>query len=121
MKSSLLALFCALATSGLAEAQPPPRLLPAFTLQRLRLEPSGLGSLVVGTGRTLEPGVLRVSMQAHYEHLPLNFARSWDPGVTTFGLVENKLSGHVTAAVGVLPGLQLGAQLPYVLAQQGQV
>lgn len=87
---------------ALALAQPSES-LPGFGLQRLQFEPSGLGSLVVGTGWTLDPGVVRVSMQAHYEHLPLNFARTWDPGVTVFGLVENKLTGHLTAAVGVLP------------------
>ncbi len=70
-------LLCALLMSGPALAQPSSR-LPVFGLQRLQLEPSGLGSLVVGTGRTLDPGVVRVSVQAHYEHLPLNFARTWD-------------------------------------------
>ncbi|MFY0572353.1 flagellar motor protein MotB [Archangium lansingense] len=94
--------------------------LPTFDLQRLQFEPSGLGSLVVGTGRTLDPGVVRVSVQAHYEHLPLNFARKWDPSLSVFGLVEHKLTGHVTAAVGVLPWLHLGAQLPYIIAQRGR-
>ncbi|MFY0582980.1 flagellar motor protein MotB [Cystobacter fuscus] len=89
-------------------------------MQRLHLEPSGLGSLVVGTGRTLAPGVVRVSLQGHYEHLPLNFLRTWDPGVNAIGLVENKFSGHVTAAVGVLPWLQLGAHLTYIIGQRGQ-
>ncbi|WP_375768817.1 flagellar motor protein MotB [Archangium gephyra] len=97
-----------------------PDSLPSFGLQRLQFEPSGLGSLVVGTGRTLDPGIVRVSMQAHYELLPLNFARTWDPNVNVFGLVEHKLTGHLTAAVGVLPWLQLGAQLPYIISQQGQ-
>ncbi|PTL76790.1 flagellar motor protein MotB [Vitiosangium sp. GDMCC 1.1324] len=95
------------------------RPLPTFDLQRLQLEPSGLGSLVVGTGRTLDPGVVRVSAQVHYEHLALNFARSWDPGLNVFSLVSSKLSGHVTAAVGVLPWLQVGAQLPYIITQRG--
>ncbi len=96
-----------------------PQPLPAFELERLQLEPSGLGSLVVGTGRTLDPGVVRVSLQAHFEHLPLNFARTWDPVVHSMALVQNRLTGHVTAAVGVLPWLQLGAQLPYIVDQQG--
>lgn len=119
MVHRLLALLCVLLAPALAVAQPSES-LPGFGLQRLQFEPSGLGSLVVGTGRTLEPGVVRVSMQAHYEHLPLNFARTWDPSVTVFGLVENKLTGHLTAAVGVLPWLQLGAQLPYILGQRGR-
>ncbi|OJH35987.1 flagellar motor protein MotB [Cystobacter ferrugineus] len=112
-------LLAALLLPGVGEAQAPST-LPSFALQRLHLEPSGLGSLVVGTGRTLAPGVVRVSLQAHYEHLPLNFLRTWDPGVNSIGLVENKSSGHVTAAVGVLPWLQLGAHLPYIIDQRGQ-
>lgn len=96
-----------------------PAILPVFALQRLGADTSGLGSLVVGTGRVLEPGQLRVSLQAHYEHLPLNFVRSWDPAVTTLGLVENKVSGQLGAAVGVLPWLQVGAHLAYILDQRG--
>ena len=119
MVHRLLALLCVLLTPGLAVAQTSDS-LPVFGLQRLQLEPSGLGSLVVGTGRTLDPGVVRVSLQAHYEHLPLNFSRRWDPGVNNGGLVENKLTGHLTAAIGVLPWLQLGAQLPYIIGQRGQ-
>jgi hypothetical protein len=112
-------LLAALLLPDVGEAQSPPT-LPSFGLQRLHLEPSGLGSLVVGTGRTLAPGVVRVSLQGHYEHLPLNFLRTWDPSVNTSGLVENKFTGHVAAAVGVLPWLQLGAHLPYIIGQRGQ-
>ncbi|MGZ3458415.1 MAG: flagellar motor protein MotB [Archangium sp.] len=118
MVHRFLALLCAVLAPGLAVAQTS-QALPGFDLQRLQLEPSGLGSLVVGTGRTLDPGVVRVSLQTHYEHLPLNFARTWDPGVSKSGLVEHKVTGHLTAAAGVLPWLQLGAQLPYVLGQWG--
>lgn len=95
--------------------------LPGFELQRLRFEPSGLGSLVVGTGRTLDPGVFRVSVQGHYEHLPLNFRRSWAPEVSAIGMVENKFTTHVTAAVGVLPWLQVGAQVPFIVGQRGSI
>ncbi|HYO55257.1 flagellar motor protein MotB [Archangium sp.] len=118
MTHRLLVLFSALLAPGLAVAQSS-KPLPDFGLQRLQLEPSGLGSLVVGTGRTLDPGVVRVSVQAHYEHLPLNFARTWDPKLNVVSSVESKLTGHVTAAVGVLPWLQLGAQLPYIIVQRG--
>lgn len=113
-----LVLLCAVLAPGLAVAQGTHD-LPTFGLQRLQLEPSGLGSLVVGTGRTLDPGVVRVSLQAHYENMPLNFARQWDPAVSTSSTVERKLTGHLTAAVGVLPWLQVGAQLPYIFVQAG--
>ncbi|ATB30260.1 OmpA domain protein [Melittangium boletus DSM 14713] len=97
-----------------------PRTLPVFALERLHFDTSGMGSLVVGTGRSLEPGVARVSVQSHYERLPLNFARTWDPGITSVSLVENKLTGQLTAAVGVRPWLQVGTHLAYILGQQGQ-
>jgi hypothetical protein len=114
----ILVLLCAVLAPGLAGAQGSHD-LPTFGLQRLQLDPSALGSLVVGTGRTLDPGVVRVSLQAHYESLPLNFSRQWDPAVSASSTVEHKLTGHFTAAVGVLSWLQVGAQLPYILTQAG--
>ncbi|WP_434385754.1 flagellar motor protein MotB [Melittangium boletus] len=119
MASRMLLVLGALLLPGVSGAQGA-RSLPVFALERLRFDTSGLGSLVVGTGRSLEPGVVRVSMQGHYEHLPLNFARDWDPGVTTTSLIENKLSGHLTAAVGVTPWLQVGGQFAYIIGQRGQ-
>lgn len=114
----LLLLLCALLMPDVSSAQGATP-LPTFGLERLRLEASGLGSLVVGTGRTLEPGAVRVSLQVQYEHAPLNFVREWDPGVNSVSLVTSKLSGVLTAAVGVLPWLQVDAQLPYILLQNG--
>jgi hypothetical protein len=114
----LFLLLCLLLTPGLSMAQTG-KSLPGFDLQRLQFDPSGLGSLVVGTGRTLEPGDFRVSVEAHYEHMPLNFAREWDPGISVLGLVEDKFTTHLTAAVGVLSWLQVGAQVPYIVVQRG--
>jgi hypothetical protein len=101
-----------------ASAQREFRPLPSFELQRLQLDPSALGSLVVGTGRTLGQGVFRASVQLHYEESPLSFQQGWDPGAG-LGVVEGKFSAHVAAAYGVLPWLQVQAQLPFVLNQQG--
>ncbi|NBD08671.1 flagellar motor protein MotB [Corallococcus sp. Z5C101001] len=97
----------------------PRRPLPMFDLQRLRLDPAALGSLVVGTGRTLERGQLRVGLNYHYEQLPMHFQTRWEPGDGT-GLVENKMTAHLTLAYGVLPWLDVGAELPFILTQGGK-
>ncbi|RKH36193.1 flagellar motor protein MotB [Corallococcus sicarius] len=93
--------------------------LPVFDLQRLKLDASALGSLVVGTGRTLAPGQLRVGLNYHYEHLPLHFQTRWEPGDGT-GLVENKMTAHLTLGYGVLSWLDVGAELPFILTQGGK-
>ncbi len=118
MAHRLLVLLCLLLAPSLSFALEP-KSLPGFDLQRLQLETSGLGSLVVGTGRTLDPGDFRVSVEAHYEHMPLNFTRTWDPVITVMGMVEDKFTTHVTAAVGVLSWLQVGAQVPFIVVQRG--
>lgn len=109
---SVLALSL-VSTSALAQSR-----LPGFDLQRLQFEPGALGSLVLGTGRMLEPGVFRGSFVVQYEQQPLAFTDQWDPGAGQ-SLVEGKFTTHLTAAYGVLPWLQVGAQMPFILNQSG--
>lgn len=92
--------------------------LPQFNLQRLKLDPAALGSLMVGTGRTLPRGMLRMSVQGHYENLPFLFQTRWEPGGGS-GLVENRFTVDVTAAYGVTSWLQLAAEVPYIVSQGG--
>ncbi|MDY7225602.1 flagellar motor protein MotB [Hyalangium rubrum] len=115
--SALCLLALALLPTG-AFAQYEHRPLPGFELERLQFDPGALGSLVVGTGRTLGQGVFRASVQLQYEQMPLSFEEGWDPQAG-LGVVEGKFSTHVTAAYGVLPWLQVGAQLPFILNQSG--
>ncbi|MBJ6763077.1 flagellar motor protein MotB [Myxococcaceae bacterium JPH2] len=93
--------------------------LPRFDLQRLRMDPSALGSLMVGTGRTLPQGMARVSFNFHYENLPMRFQTRWEPGAGV-GLVENKMTLSLTAAYGVFSWLDVGAELPFIISQNGQ-
>lgn len=104
---------------GSTSAQAQDARLPVFDLQRLQLDPAALGSLMVGTGRTLPQGVLRFSVQGHYENLPFHFQTRWEPG-NGIGLVENRFTMDVTAAYGVLPWLQVAAEVPYIVKQGGE-
>ncbi|HYH95620.1 flagellar motor protein MotB [Hyalangium sp.] len=110
--------LCLLALSLLSTSAVAQPRLPSFDLQRLQFEPSSLGSLVVGTGRTLDQGVFRGSFQVHYEQQPLSFDERWDPAAGQ-ALVEGKFTTHLTAAYGVLPWLQVEAQLPVIFNQTG--
>lgn len=117
---STLLTLCALSllAPAAARAQEHGHPLPSFELERLQFDPGALGSLVVGTGRTLPAGALRASFQAHYEHLPLEFSNEWAPG-NSQALVENRFNLHLAAAFGVLSWLQVGAQVPFIVAQGG--
>lgn len=111
---SLFVLALSLLSSS-ALAQPS---LPAFELQRLQFDPGALGSLVVGTGRTLDAGVFRASFQVQYEQQSLSFEESLLPKGGQ-SLVEGKFTTHLTAAYGVMSWLQVGAQVPFILNQAG--
>ena len=114
---ALVAVVSSLALAP-AETRAQGRALPHFNLQRLELDPAALGSLVVGTGRTLPQGALRVSVQGHYEQLPFHFQQRWEPGSGS-GLVENRFTMDLTAAYGLLPWLQVAAEVPFIVSQGG--
>lgn len=104
---------------GSTEARAQQHRLPHFNLQRLELDPAALGSLMVGTGRTLPQGMLRMALQGHYESQPFVFQTRWEPGGNT-GLVENRFTMDLTAAYGVLPWLQVAAEVPFIVQQGGR-
>ncbi|RKH54540.1 hypothetical protein D7W81_38190, partial [Corallococcus aberystwythensis] len=88
--------------------------MPTFSLERLDPNP-GLGPLALGSGELLAPGALRISLMAHYTRSPLRIPN----GLLEPSLVLSRTTGLVSLAVGVLPWLELQAQLPGVIHQSG--
>jgi len=88
--------------------------IPSFDLERLETN-MGRGTLLVGNGELMAPGGLNVSLLGHYQHLPLVL----NDGEQDFRVVSGRATALLAASYGVLPWLELGAQVPFVLWQQG--
>jgi OOP family OmpA-OmpF porin len=106
--------LAALLVSSVALAQESS--LPSFELERLELNPSGVGSLLVGSGELLTNGDYRFSLTSHYERDPLVLYRD-DLRVGT--LVRYRTTAHLAMAYGLWNRLEVAAQVPLVLFQRG--
>ncbi len=110
----LLALATALAgTTALAQ----PTGLPEIELERMTLNPSGTGSLLLGTGEVLKSGGYRFSLTGHYENDPLVL---FEDGVRLGSVVQHRLTAHLAGAYGVTEWLEVSAQVPLLLMQSGE-
>ena len=101
-----------LASAALAQ----PAGVPGFELERLELNPNARGSLVMGTGELLPAGGFRLSLLGHYEKDPLVLYADGSP---VGALVGHRATAHLLVAWAPLRWLELGAQLPMVVWQQG--
>jgi OmpA-OmpF porin, OOP family len=114
-----LSLLAALVLSTSALAQPAG--LPEFELERMEFNPSGAGSLLLGTGQLMRGGDVRVSLIGHYQNRPLTPALS-DPqsetGEREVVLVSHRTTAHLTAIYGLADNLEVGLQLPLILSQE---
>ncbi|HLK99219.1 MAG TPA: OmpA family protein [Myxococcaceae bacterium] len=90
--------------------------VPQLELERLTLNPSGGGSLLVGTGEQLKGRGYRFSFTGHYQNAPLVL---FEDGQEVGALVSGRVTGHLTAAYGLFDWLELSAQLPVLLTQSG--
>jgi len=110
---------CVLAVAALlvgATASAQPQGVPTFELELLKLNPSGKGSLLLGTGELLEHGDYRFSLTTHYQKDPLVlFQNGTEVGV----VVRHRATAHLAAAYGLGGWLELGAQVPVVFLQRG--
>jgi outer membrane protein OmpA-like peptidoglycan-associated protein len=113
--------------AGVAIASPAWSQTANYDVERLRLDPAALGSLVLGGGEVQAASTYRLSFALHYEREPL--ATADDGHARGRGLlsshdgngdiVEDRLTGHVTGVFGIVKGLELGLELPIVAYQGG--
>ncbi len=108
-------LLIATALTG-ASALAQPAGLPKIELERLTLNPSGQGSLLLGTGELLPGGGYRLSLLGHYENDPLVVYR----GDEKLGsVVKHRVTAHLAAAYGLSDRLEVAVQVPVLLMQRG--
>ncbi len=96
--------------------QPTPVPVPAFQIDRLELDSSATGSLLNGSGQTLPESTFRLFAALEYQRDPL--VAKWS-GHPTMSIVGDRFGLVVGGAWSVIDRLQLMAQLPAVLYQQG--
>lgn len=92
-----------------------PVALPAFSLERLELNP-GLGPMTLGNGQLLPQGDIRVSLIGHYQRNPLVVTHE----DAQLAFLRDRTTALLSLAYGVLPWLELDAQVPAVALQQGE-
>ncbi|MCY1042039.1 hypothetical protein OV208_11995 [Corallococcus sp. bb12-1] len=89
--------------------------LPGFDLEHLEVN-VGRGLSVLRNGELLVTGGLSVGLVGQYQQLPLVLLN----GERQLELVRNRASAVLSGSYGVLPWLEVGAQVPIVLWQQGE-
>jgi len=88
--------------------------LPGFDLERLETN-IGRGTVLMGNGELMKPSGLSVSLLGHYQRQPLVL----NDGKQDLQIVSDRATALLSASYGVLSWLELGAQVPFVLWQQG--
>jgi outer membrane protein OmpA-like peptidoglycan-associated protein len=99
-----------------------------FNLERLRLDPSARGSLVMGSGEVLAPEGVRLSATMHYERTPLVLLDTGElrgRGIGATGdsaeVVTSRSTVHLGAAFGLGEHWELGLEVPVVVDQSTEV
>ncbi|MDQ3264620.1 MAG: hypothetical protein M3Y59_13300 [Myxococcota bacterium] len=87
-----------------------------FELERLELDPSGMGSLALGSARLMNPGTLRLGAGISYANSPLVAVVN---GESVGALVRDRVTLQLTAALAVHHRVEIGAVLPLVMLQLG--
>lgn len=113
-KTSLL--LVALCTVGAALPARAQESAPTLDLERLELNPSGVGSLVVGAGELMPASSFRSSILAHYEHRPLTLSVD---GQDVGQVVRERLTLHLVRQYSLHQRVEFALQLPIVVYQGG--
>jgi len=115
-----LAVIASLLLASSARAQ-----APVYDLERLQLDPTARGSLVIGDGEVGPQWATRFSLAAHWEHQPLALrsdgtyrGRGVGTSGTATNVVTDRLTFHLGAAVAVADSLELYLRVPYVADQK---
>ncbi|MFL5347861.1 MAG: hypothetical protein ACJ8AT_23980 [Hyalangium sp.] len=113
LRHVMATLAATLLTTSPALAQSPAP-IPSFQLERMELNPSGAGSLLVGTGEVPSAGTLRLSVLEYPEQAPLTFSRG-EAGRS--GVIKSWLTTQVLAAWSATDRLEFALQLPLIASQ----
>jgi hypothetical protein len=109
VKRAVRSLLLVTLLSSIASAQ-------GFELERVALNPGAKHTFFSQTGDALEAMDLRVSLLGHYQHLPLVYVVD---GSAVGAYVRSRWTTHLVAAFGVHKYVEVAAQVPVVLSQQG--
>jgi outer membrane protein OmpA-like peptidoglycan-associated protein len=111
----------AVAPSALAQ-------VPQFELERLQLDPTAKGSLVLGDGEVGPQWSTRFFLAGHLEHQPLVLkddgtyrGRGMGAKGNSVDVVKDRVTAHLGIAVAVLDSLELYLRLPYVADQKSDL
>ncbi|MBN1210183.1 MAG: OmpA family protein [Myxococcaceae bacterium] len=111
--SSRATIVATLLACSLASAQTTEQ-LPGFDLERLETN-VGRGTLLVGNGELMVPGGLSVTLLGHYQRRSLVLS----DGLQDLQVVRDRATAQLSASYGLLSWLEVAAQVPFVLWQQG--
>lgn len=98
-----------------------------FDLERLWLDPSARGSLVLGDGEVLDAGQYRAGAAVHFEYRPLVFTADGDMrGRGLFAdrtaggdIINQRVTLHLLGAIGIGHGFELNLGIPFIPYQHG--
>jgi len=92
-------------------------LAAGFDLERLEIDPSAVGSLIVQSGTTLPEHGFRLGLGVHYQRDPLVVVVD---GQNAGAVIRNRFVSHLFGAFGLTSSFELEFQIPIISYQRGQ-